>query len=127
MMLLFQKIITLNNRTHIPINKEDGVDSILSLLDFFSGYNHTYHLEYSEGGRRMSIPMEYKFSTHTGRTYFLEAGRFDQRILDSFQFNNRFLFVFYEGPQHSLHVRKMFYICLGLQHRKYHSEVRARI
>lgn len=102
------KIITLNNRTHIPVNKEDNLPAILSLLDFFSGYNNTYHLEYSERGRKVSIPMDYTFSAHTGRTYFLEAVRFDQRVVDSFQFSTEFLFVFYDGDQHPLHVSRYF-------------------
>ena len=81
------KIIKPNNQTQLLLFKETDQDNRVSLLDFFSGYN-------------ISFP----FTENTGTTYVLEAVRISQRVLYSFELNEKYLFVFYEGGQHILHV-----------------------
>lgn len=81
------KIVKPNNQTQLLLFKETGQDNRVSLLDFFSGYN-------------ISFP----FTQNIGTTYVLEAVRINQRVLYSFELNEEYLFVFYEGGQHILHV-----------------------
>lgn len=97
-----------NNHTHLHLFKPEGENSTISLLDFFSGYNITFDMDFGNGTDSEAAPVGYSFSTNIGSTYLLESVRADQKILYSFEFDQTYLFVFYAGSQHLLHVSRYF-------------------
>ena len=102
------KIMMPNNHTHLHLFKPEGENSTISLLDFFSGYNITFDMDFGTGADNEVDPVGYSFSTNMGSTYLLESVRADQKILYSFEFDQTYLFVFYAGSQHLLHVSPNF-------------------